>query len=102
MTATATASVQGNKSKHTSDEVKMKAIKIISGLDKTKCKFSANFAFDTATYEWTWTNRWEFLPWEIWVAFPKENQLQQSRYLTLTNQSTFCWVFSCFHNPPNS
>ena len=36
-----TASVQGNKSKHT------------RGLDKTMCKFWANFAFDTATYERT-------------------------------------------------
>ena len=32
-------------------EVKMNAIE--SGLDKTKCKFSANFAFDAATYERT-------------------------------------------------
>ena len=23
-------------------------------------------------------HQWEFLPWEIWVAFPKESQLQQS------------------------
>ena len=32
-------------------------------------------------------SQWEFLPWEIWVAFPKESQLQQSSacYPALTN-----------------
>ena len=30
-------------------------------------------------------SQWEFLPWEIWVAFPKESQLQQWRYPTLIN-----------------
>ena len=38
-------------------------------------------------------SRWEFLPWEIQVAFWKESQLQQSRYPTLLNYN--------FHNPPN-
>ena len=30
--------------------------------------------------------------------FPRESQLRQSRYLTYGA----CWVFYCFHNPPNS
>ena len=40
----------------------------------------------------------EFLPWEIQVAFPGASQLRQSRYQTYGA----CWVFECFHNPPNS
>ena len=40
---------------------------------------------------YTLSSQWEFLPWETWVAFPKESQVQQGA----------CWVFSCFHNPPN-
>ena len=42
-----TASVQAETNQNT-QEVKMNAIE--SGLDKTKCTFSANFAFDAATY----------------------------------------------------
>ena len=39
------------KSNQNTQEVKMNAI--LSGLDKQMCKCSANFAFDTATYERT-------------------------------------------------
>ena len=39
-----------------------------------------------------------FLSWEIWVAFPGESQLQQSRYPT----QGACGVFQCFHNPLDS
>ena len=40
----------------------------------------------------------EFLPWEIQAAFPRESQLRQSCYLTYGAW----WVFQCFYNPPNS
>ena len=39
-----------------------------------------------------------FLPREIRVAFSGESQLPQSRYPTYSA----CWMFQCFHNPPNS
>ena len=39
---------------------------------------------------YTLLSLWEFLPWEIWVAFPEESQLQQSR----ATQPSF---FSFFH-----
>ena len=39
-----------------------------------------------------------FLLWEIQVAFSRESQLRQSCYPTYGA----CWVFRCFHNPPNS
>ena len=34
---------------------------------------------------YTFLSQWKFLPWESWVAFLKESQLQQSRYPTLLN-----------------
>ena len=37
-------------------------------------------------------------PWEIWVASAGESQLRQSCYPTYDA----CWMFKCFHNPPNS
>ena len=40
-----------------------------------------------------------FLPWEMQFAFPRECQLRlESHYPTYSA----CWVFQCFHNPPNS
>ena len=45
-----TAGVQGNKSKHTRGEQERYLIKTI---DKTRCTYSANVAFNTATYERT-------------------------------------------------
>ena len=39
-----------------------------------------------------------FLPWEIQVAFPRKSQLQKS----LCPTYGACWLFWCFHNPPNS
>ena len=35
-----------------------------------------------------------FLPWEIWVAFPGESQLQQSRATQLTVHTVFLIFFS--------
>ena len=38
-----------------------------------------------------------FLPWESQVAFPGGKQAA-----TVTLPYGACWVFYCFHNPPNS
>ena len=37
------------------------------------------FLFFLNIFLYTLLSQWEFLPWEIRVAFPKESQLQQSR-----------------------
>ena len=40
-----------------------------------------------------------FLPWEILGCFPwRKTAATESRYPTYSA----CWVFQCFHNPPNS
>ena len=39
------------------------------------------------------------LPWKIRVSFPRgKPAATESRYPTYNT----CWVFQCFHNPPNS
>ena len=45
-------------------------------------------------------SQWEFSPWEIWVAFPKEMQPQQSHYPTLINYKVHAGSFfvSVIHN----
>ena len=41
----------------------------------------------------------EFLPWGVRVAFPQgKPAATESRYPTYGA----CWMFKCFHNPPNS
>ena len=53
---------------------------------------------------YTLLSQWEFFPWEILVAFPKECQLQQSRATQryLITKCLSCWGFLCFRNPLNS
>ena len=48
---------------------------------------------------YTLLSQWEFLAWEIRVAFPKESQLQQSRAI---QPILIIKALSCFHNSPNS
>ena len=52
----------------------------------------------------TLLSQWEFIPWEIRVAFPKESQLQQtsqSRYRTVMNYKAHAGGFRVsIINPP--
>ena len=48
----------------------------------------------------TFLSQLDFFPWEIWVAFVKESQFQQSRATQWVWGAW--WVFTCYHNPPNS
>ena len=41
---------------------------------------------------YTLLSQWEFLPWEIWVAFPKESQLQQIKTHEVKKERFLIWL----------
>ena len=57
-------SLETHKINQNTQEVKMNAIS--SGLDKTRCTFSANFAFNTSNVKWR-TLIGAIFPWSPWL-----------------------------------